>query len=123
MKPSTRDIIRAALRADETVPQEVADAISALLNGKAPAKKEPNLELLTMSAAARKLGYSRTWFWDKVTREGNSEDASFPPVPIAPGVFRYRLRDLEAFTTRNGPYVPRSRAAPRSRVRNRVRQN
>ena len=56
MKPSTRDIIRAALGADETVPQEVVDAISALLAGKVPPKREPNLKLLTMSAAARKLG-------------------------------------------------------------------
>ena len=123
MKPSTRDIIRAALRADETVPQEVANAISALLTGRMPPRREPNLELLTMAAAARKLGYSRTWFWDKVTREGNSEDASFPPVEIEPGVYRYRLSDLEAFTARNSPYAPRSRAAPSSQARNRVRQN
>jgi predicted DNA-binding transcriptional regulator AlpA len=123
MKSSTRDIIRAALRADETVPQEVADAISALLAGKVPQQKEPNLQLVTMAAAARKLGLSRTWFWSKVKREGNTEDASFPTVEIEPGVYRYRLRDLEAFVARNGPYVPRSRAAPRPRTRNRVRPN
>jgi len=123
MKASTCDIIRAALRADESAPQKVVGAINAILTGDMPSRADSNPTLLTMAAAARKLGYSRTWFWDKVTREGNSEDASFPPVPIAPGVFRYRLRDLEAFAARNGPYVPRPRAAPRPRARKTLCQN
>jgi predicted DNA-binding transcriptional regulator AlpA len=114
MKPSTREIILAALRGDESVPKEVFDAISALLAGKVPPKGEANLELLTMAAAARKLGISRTWFWAKVKEEGSSEGASFPPIEIAPGVFRYRLRDLEAFSAHTSPNYPRQRQVEES---------
>jgi predicted DNA-binding transcriptional regulator AlpA len=110
MKPQTKQLVLLALQGDETVSKEVADAVAALLAGDLPPKGDVNLKLLTMSAAARKLGLSRTWFWAKVKEEGGSKGASFPPIEIAPGVFRFRLRDIEAFTERNSAYVPKQRA-------------
>lgn len=111
MKKSTRELILLALRSDETVSADFIGEVTAVMDGKEPSKC---LRLLTMAEAARELNFSRTWFWKKVKREGNQEGASFPPVEIAPGEYRYRLSDIEAFGQRTSAFEPRQHTRSRS---------
>jgi predicted DNA-binding transcriptional regulator AlpA len=85
--------------------------VERLLNGEAEVGVSNDPKLLTMAAAARRLGMSRTWFWQKVTAEGNMEGAAFPPVEIAPGSYRFRRSDVDAFSERTTSYLPQSRAS------------
>ena len=107
-KDSTRVIVLAALQADESVSNALRDMVMEILSGAISAEAEENLQSVTMSEAARRLGRSRTWFWERVKREGNMPGAAFPPVEISPGEYRYRVRDLEAFAARTVPYAPKA---------------
>ena len=107
-KDSTRMIVLAALQGDESVPKAIRERVMGILAGEIESEAEEDLKSVTMSEAARRLGRSRTWFWEKVKREGNLPGAAFPPVEIGPGEYRYRVRDLEAFDARTVPYAPKA---------------
>ena len=99
MKPSTRDIIRAALRADETVPLREVESINDLLQGKSdPAAEKPLL--LNAKNAARLLGVGRTSFWEIVTADEKREKRLLQPAEPKPGQRMYRRKDIEAYADR-----------------------
>ena len=108
MRPSTRDIIQAALRGDETVPVKVVEAILGLLDGRVPSDLQGPL-LLKMKDAARLLGVGKTWFWEQVTADRTRLPKFIQPVEINPGDYRYRRQDIEAFASRLSTYAPKRR--------------
>ena len=98
MKASTRDIIRAALRADETVPLREVESINDHLQGKSdPAADQP---LLLNANAARLLGVGRTSFWEIVAADEKREKRLLQPSEPKPGQRMYRRKDIEAYADR-----------------------
>ena len=99
MKGSTRDIIRAALGADETVTPMEIGRISDLLQGKSdPAADQPLL--LNAKNAARLLGVGRTSFWEIVAADEKREKRLLQPSEPKPGQRMYRRKDIEAYADR-----------------------
>ena len=99
MKSSTRDIIRAALRADETVTPAETERINDLLQGKSdPAADKPLL--LNAKNAARLLGVGRTSFWEIVAADEKREKRLLQPSEPKPGQRMYRRKDIEAYADR-----------------------
>lgn len=105
MNPTTKAVIVAALENDTSIAANLLQSVLSLLDGGqatlAPATNGPIL--LTASAAAKRLGISRTTFWRLVRKKRVS------PVEITPGVFRYHTTDVDSLTTVKSRYRPRQR--------------
>jgi predicted DNA-binding transcriptional regulator AlpA len=116
-------MIQLALRSDETVDPKIADAIRAILLGKLPELSDTDSFLLTMSAAARLLGVSRSWFWDRVTSERGSGKETFPAKELSPGVYRFRRREIEAFAADRDTYAPKRKVGSRTTRKQKIQRN
>lgn len=98
MKASTRAVLVAVLHGDETVGTSLIEDVLAILDGR-PISPSTQPGLVTKSAAAAKIGISRTLLWSIIAKERDKPDAEkrFPEVEISPNVFRLRVRDVDAF--------------------------
>ena len=108
MNPTTKEIIKLALENDKAVPQELAEAIFRLFDGRLQANRGATDEplLMMMTAAAKALGVSRVTLW-RMVKEG-----ILRPVEITPRVFRIRREDIHELASKRSKYRPVRRGSP-----------
>lgn len=105
MNTTTREMIRLALENDKTVSRETAQAAWDALAGRPAlvAEEDHGPLLMTMTAAAKLLGVSRSTLW-RMMKEG-----ILKPVETTTRVFRVRRLDIKNLSSRYSPYNPTRR--------------
>lgn len=96
MKAATRDVIVAVLRSDTTVQPEAIEAALSVLAGNVATPSAPS-KLLSKAEAARRIGYSRSIFYDILAEDATSPNPRFILVPGHRGD-RVRECDVNAYT-------------------------
>jgi len=103
-------MIRLALANDNTIPPDITEAISNLLEGRLAMNQIVSADeplLMTMTAAAEFLGVSRVTMWRMV------KDGILKPIEITPRVFRISRHDINKFVDRHSKYLPVKRGPGR----------
>lgn len=96
-------MIKLALANDNTIPPDITEAISDLLEGRLAMNQTVSADeplLMTMTAAANLLGVSRVTMWRMV------KTGILKPVEITPRVFRMSRHDIKKFVDRHSKYLP-----------------
>ena len=113
MKPTTVQLLLAVLGSDDTVISAHAARIKQALEDGGVVPMPVDGPLLTISEAARQLGYCRPWLYEVLHREAlwEAKEKTFQTVPPPGGGEGCRLRqcDVDAYKRRTAAFKPRRR--------------